>query len=205
MDSNEKMPLDDYDKSFWIRLFSLSPTPLFDFFFGLVIPIGALAFEQGIFRPNCFSPGWLAPYASFSYTLITLEMLTLVFWLSYYDHIKRGLSIIAGVFFIGSLLSLIPTLGLIIFGGPIITTMICLGIVEFIPCLIAFVYLRNGIRALRRRRQLHPTRSTKTAILLIFTGMLLVLIVPAWVQQHSAPYDPQAATKLSCPSYPSSQ
>jgi hypothetical protein len=204
MTSNEQMPLDDYDKSFWIRLFSLSPTPLFDIFFGLVVPIAVLAFDPGIFRPNCYGPGRLAPYASFSYTFIALEMLTLVFWLSYYDHIKRGLSMIAGVFFIGSLFALIPTLGLIIFGGPVIITIVCLGLAEFIPCLLAFVYLRNGIRALRRRKRLHPTRSTKTAILLIFTGMLLVLIVPAWVQQNTL-YDPQAATKLSCPRYPSSQ
>lgn len=179
IDSDKPKP-----SSFWQREF-FGPPPseiVFDFLCGILLPIICMTFDPGIFHPTCYGPGALAAYANYFYTAVWIEMIVLMLWVIFYTKIKYGLEVIAGMFFLGIPLALIPIISLIPTGSSLTIWLLCLGVGEFFPLLIAFVYLWNGIHALRRAQLLNPTYPVRQWLVVLASMLIFVLAVPAFVR-----------------------
>lgn len=177
--------LDEYleDKESWISgLFSNASTPIFDSFFGILVPILCIIFDPGIFHPVCSNERY--GYASYLYAAITVEITVLILWLIFYERIKRGLEGIAGIFFIGMAVAFIPIIILFPIKFGWIGSILCLWIVGIPPSLIAFVYLRNGVRAFRRARRRNPSHPTRQLLIVLVSMLIFTLAVPTFVRSQ---------------------
>lgn len=175
----------------WRRKFS-NPPPIFDFIFGIVVPILCLYFDPVVFYdkvPCSNTPLPLAPYQIFMYIAMGLGMIILAIWLVVGNKITHGLGLIAGVFFVGTALA--ATIGIVLLPMSLPGLLICLGVLGFIPFLTAYVYFRNGIRTVLRARQQNPSRSSTRLIAAILTGALLILCIPAFLQWQAPRLFPQ--------------
>ena len=138
--------------SFWRRQFGgrvTVPQLTYDFMFGIILPVLCFIFDPIVFSGRGFVTGIvpLAQYKSLVYLFSALSIVTLGGWLLAYRAVKAAGGIIAGILLSGAACSLL--IGILILPLSLIGLMIIIGILGFIPFFTAFVYLRNGIRAMR--------------------------------------------------------
>ena len=178
---------------FWKRQFRQFIEPVtegqvaFDFIFGLVLPILCLVFDPFIFR-SFFdiyeNIGGASEYQVFVYTAVAIGCLTLGCWL-FLDHkyVARLSGLLAGIFFAGFLFAG----GFAIFLLPYsITGLFCLlGVFGFIPFVTAYVFLRNGVRALRRAKQKNSWLKVSQFTLI---GIFLGFGIPALLHWQAGQY-----------------
>ena len=163
---------------FWKRQFSNEVTPAqiwFDIFFGIAIPILCLVFDPAIFRGGILGDGkgFLNSIQYFAYTSIGLGILTLTVWLSAKVKSTILISLFSGIFFAGAFLAF--ALGVVLFPLSSLGLLLLIGVFGYTPFLTSFVFLRNGVRALRK------TKISMSWFLLVGTmllGMIFVIGVP---------------------------
>jgi hypothetical protein len=190
------------ENEFWKRQFSEEITPLqnwFDVAFGVIVPILWLVFDPIVFRDSSLGvggKGYLSHIRLFAYISIGFGIITLSIWLLSRNRRANILvGFISGILLASSLLAMalgvyilpVSLLGLFLgLWGLLFAT---IGILGFIPFLTAFVFLRNGIRAVR------ITQPYKNKILLsvaMLIGIIFVVGVPFCVQWKASKFVSQS-------------
>ncbi len=162
---------------FWARQFSNDVTTtqlIFDVVFGVVAPFLCFVFDPIVFNNGFggtpFSPD-LARFKLLVYLFSGLAIITLSLWLILRGRSGRLNAIIAGVLLSGSFFSLL--IGILILPLSILGFILLLiGIFGFTPFLVAFVYLRNGVRALNTAKPLLDQPQLAASLML---GAVLVI------------------------------
>ena len=157
--------------SFWRRQFASAmtiPQLAYDVIFGVVMPILCFIFDPIVFSGRGFIP--LAQYRSLIYLFSAISIVTLVAWLLTHRAIKSGGGIIAGVLLSGAVCSFL--IGVLILPLSLIGLMFIIGALGFTPFFTAFVYLRNGIRAMK------SGESYVSHVSSLLSGALLAIALP---------------------------
>jgi len=144
--TSEKRP------GFWARQFAIVPTRVqdnFDIGFGVVLPALCFVFDPIVFKNGFLGAGGplLGKYQLFAYIFSALEILTLVLWLSFRDHLRSFSGPISGALIVGGIFSWV--VGILILPYSLFGLIFLIGVAGFTPFLTGLVYLRNGIRGLR--------------------------------------------------------
>ena len=170
---------------FWKRQFNEPRTQsqvAFDVVFGVVGPILCFFFDPVVFRSGLVGP--LFPdYQTFVYLFSGIQILLLCFWLIIGSGPEFSNALIGGAMSTGSFLCLV--IGCALLPYSLWGLMVGIGLFGFTPFLTAFVYARNGYRALSA----DPERlSVFTRTFGILCGFILAvgLSLPLSIQIRSA-------------------
>jgi len=168
----------DLKPSFWQRQFSVPstlPQTTFDVVFGIVMPVICFYLDPGIVQGPL---SYYLPGASvFIYPFSFLAILTLALWLVFGRRVKSSSGVFGGILLSGAICSFI--IGVAILPLTLIAIFWLIGLLGFVPLLTAFVYLRNGVRAVNRGNSL--LRKTPLAASIILSA-LLVTGLPAFAR-----------------------
>jgi hypothetical protein len=170
-----------FKNEFWKRQFSEENTPWQDWFdigFGIIAPIVCLIFDPAVFRDGFLSGrGYLSNIRLFAYLSIGIGITTLSIWLLFKTKSSILAGFVSGIFLVGALLAM--ALGIFLLPVSIFGLLVVVGILGFTPFLTAFVFLRNGVRAIRMIQS-----STKRALLVVpmVLGVTLVIGIPLRIQ-----------------------
>jgi hypothetical protein len=138
--------------SFFSRQFAADGTGgqrVFDIVFGITAPVLCFFADPIVFKGGFLGGKALfGSYQVFAYLVSALAIVALVGWLLLEDHLGPYSSLIGGVFLAGALFSTI--IGLVILPYSLLGLLFVIGLAGFTPFLTAFVYFRNGVRALNR-------------------------------------------------------
>lgn len=176
LDDNPRF-LNQRKVGFWSRQFSSDvtlPQSIFDFVVGVIAPILCFVFDPIVFNDGfglALAPQPLARYKLFVYLFSALSIVTLSLFLT--QRIKSGplTAIIAGILLSGALCSLV--IGIIILPFSVLGLIFFfIGILGFTPFLTAFVYLRNGVRAVNTAKLLLV--QPKLRAMLVLGGVLVI-------------------------------
>ncbi|MBS1798022.1 MAG: hypothetical protein JSS81_29650 [Acidobacteria bacterium] len=136
-------------KKFWRRQFQPAATTAqitFDWILGVVLPVACFVFDPIIFKTDGPAGALFGTFKPFAYLLSFVSVMAMAAWLIWGPRLKRLSAVLAGLFFTGSLVSLV--VGLVLLPFSLIGLIIFIGIFGFTPFFCAFIYLRNGLRAL---------------------------------------------------------
>lgn len=137
-------------QGFWRRQFDDAPTPVqrrFDVTFGIVMPVLCLVCDPVVFQGRLVGDGGIySRYRLYAYTISALEIVALCAWLFAAGRAARRPAALAGMLLAGGLFSFL--VGFAILPYSVFGLIILIGAFGFVPFLTAFVYLRNGWRAL---------------------------------------------------------
>jgi hypothetical protein len=168
---------------FWQRQFGPQPTlgqKLFDLMAGVMLPMVCIWFDPIVF--NGSERGWggmFSAYALGGYLFIFVEVLVLLLWLL----LGRRLAVLSG--FVGGMLSagafFACLLGIALLPLSLIGLMMFIGVLGLSPFVTSFVFLRNGIRALRNG---DTPRRPRLRWIVAVLGAALVVGVPAAAQRE---------------------
>ena len=158
---------------FWARQFGPNRTgaqDLFDLIFGLVLPILCFVADPIIFKSfPIFGPALFEDYQLFAYVVSTVEMGFFLVWRTFPARMNSLSPLFAGVLLAGGGFSLL--IGLLMLPATLISMLYLIGILGLIPFFSAFVYLRNGIRAMKAQPNLPLASRITTATL---SGLLVI-------------------------------
>lgn len=153
---------------------------VFDCAFGVVLPVLCFVFDPLFFRDGFLGGGRgiFEDFRFFAYVVAAVEILTLTIWLTLGKRTGERRVALGSVMLAGFLFSLF--IGIILLPFSIIGLAFIIGILGFAPFFSAFVFLRNGWRALdavagspmNRRRLVAP----------LALGAIVVLGLPALIQ-----------------------
>jgi hypothetical protein len=157
---------------FWRRQVTAPPTrrqTTFDVIFGILLPIICLYFDPGILRryPPVF---WPIDVAVFVYCFSAFAILALSVWLTLRPQSESLAGFHAGILLSAAICSFV--IGVAIFPLTIVGIFLLVGFLGFVPFVTAFVYLRNGIRAVN-----HAKKSVVKSALIwpaVISGILVV-------------------------------
>lgn len=155
---------------------SLTPGhPIFDIVFGIVMPLVCFYFDPGIIRGNFSTP--LRHVSIFIYGFSGLAIFTLALWLAM-GHRMQSLSAAFGVvLFAGAICSF--SIGVVILPVTLIGLFFVIGVLGFVPFVTGFVYLRNGLKAIKR---VNMSAAGSPRIAMIVLSAVLVTCLPAFAQ-----------------------
>ena len=164
--------------SFWRRQYAsevTTPQVAYDLIFGVVFPILCFIFDPIVFAADAsrFEIIPVSQYKWFVYLFSALSIITLVVWMLANRFVKSGGGIIAGILLSAAACSFV--IGIVILPLSLLGLMFVIGVLGFIPFFTAFVYLRNGIRALNITE---PLVSRPALVGTLLFGALLVLGPP---------------------------
>lgn len=118
-----------------------------DFIFGLLMPVICFVADPIVFKGDVRELAYvnvnyllIRDLRFFVYAFSSICVLLLVFWMI----MDKGNSIIAGVLFMGGLMSL--GIGIVIFPVSLIGLFLIAGLLGFTPFFTGYAYLRNAIR-----------------------------------------------------------
>ena len=155
---------------FWRRQFRAETTSAqkkFDWTFGVILPVICFAFDPVVFKGNALGPAAFGGvYKPFAYLLSFTSIMAMMAWLIWGDRLKSFVSILGGLFLLGSAISFI--VGVMLFPLSLLG-LIIIGALGFTPLLTGIVYLRNGVRALRSAKAYFPGHT------LIYPSVLVVI------------------------------
>lgn len=132
---------------FWRRQFQLESTPkqkIFDWTFGVVLPVICFAFDPIIFKGNGSFGGFAKPFA---YLLSFTSIMAMMAWLIWGEKLKQFSGILSGLFAVGGVISL--GIGIVMFPLSVIGLLFVIGILGFTPLFTSLVFLRNASRTYR--------------------------------------------------------
>lgn len=132
------------------------PNTTFDVAFGIVLPIACLIADPGILRSlplSLLGPPLLAPFAAAAYVVILPAFVVLAVWLAW----PRAALLLAGPLFAGGAVAFAIGVALLPISLP--ACVVLIGLLGLVPFVTAFVYVRNGLRALRTARAAGASRS----------------------------------------------
>jgi hypothetical protein len=143
---------------FWTKQFDSNRTSAqdkFDMVFGLVLPILCLVADPVVFKSfPLFGHAFLEDYQLLAYVVCTVEMGFFLVWRTFPKKVNAFLPLFGGVFLIGSCFSLL--IGLAMLPLTLMTVLFLIGLLGLMPFISAFVYLRNGVRAMNEQRNHAP-------------------------------------------------
>lgn len=158
---------------FWKEQFGPNRTGMqdgFDVTFGLVLPVMCLVADPIVFKSfPIFGRAFLEDYQLFAYVVSTVEMGFFLVWRTFPTKADWLSPLFAGVFLAGSCFSLL--IGIAMLPLTVWALFIFIGLLGLIPFASAFVYLRNGIRAMRTQASLPLASRITTAT---FSGVLVI-------------------------------
>lgn len=168
-------PSSNSEPGFWPRQFSNSPTRsqlIYDAVFGVAFPVLAFWADPIVFNNRFADLGLgngISHFKPFAYFFSVIAIMGLVLHLTIRDKRPVVSGILAGAFLSGALVCLV--VGIWILPLSLLGLYVVVGVFGFLPFFTALVYLRNGVRLLRRVRQdLHPPMVRWT----VWLGVLLV-------------------------------
>jgi hypothetical protein len=138
---------------FWKRQFAPVPTEAqdrFDSIFAVVLPLLCLVADPIVFKgltPALRNYALLADYQLLAYLVSTVEVGLFLTWRTFRLRLRPYATAFAGFFFAAAIFS--GVIGLAILPYSLFALILVVGILGFIPFLTAFVFLRNGVRAMR--------------------------------------------------------
>lgn len=143
---------------FWAKQFDSNRTSAqdkFDVAFGLVLPILCLMADPVVFKSfPLFGHAFLEDYQLLAYVVCTVEMGFFLVWRTFPTKVNAVSPLFGGVFLIGSCCSLL--IGLAMLPLTFMALFFVIGLLGLMPFISAFVYLRNGVRAMNAQRNLAP-------------------------------------------------
>jgi hypothetical protein len=172
---------------FWASQFGPNRTPLqdkFDIVFGLVLPILCFLLDPVVFKSfPLFGRALLEDYQLFAYVLSTVEMGFFLAWRTFPNRLNALSPLFAGVFLIGACFSFV--IGVAMLPVTLWTLLLFIGVVGLIPFVSAFVYLRNGVRALKTQAIDSPFASRLTVTMVSGVLVLSSLVVGTVFAENS--------------------
>lgn len=154
---------------------------IFDALVGVALPLVCLYFDPVVFRSMNFGVPLLGGYRVFAYALIGLDVALLALWLALGERVGEWGGMLGGALMAGALFSLV--VGIVLLPFSLLGLIILIGALGFSPLLTAFVYWRNGRRALRvSASRLGATRRT----LALAFGATLAFGAPAYTHLRVA-------------------
>ncbi len=163
-----RMPL-----TFHNRQFHAEPTrrqKTFDWVFGVGLPLVCFAADPIVFRKES---DLLHEYKTFAYVLGAVSIMAMAAWLLWGQKLGELRPYLGGLFIAGSIVSLI--VGLILSPFSMMGIFVLIGFLGFTPFFSAYVYLRNGARAIADSKLDMPKSVVYRAAIL---AALYSLIVP---------------------------
>ena len=160
------------------RQFDASPTAeqrKFDIFFGVVLPLGCFILDPFVFRGDGFAGGMLQEYQLFTYSLAAFEMTLLGVWLLARGRLGEWAAAAGGVLLAGALFCFV--IGVVLLPFSVLGLLFIIGALGFTPFFTGFVYLRNGVRAVRLARNRLSFRANFVGSLAV--GAALAFGLPA--------------------------
>jgi hypothetical protein len=156
------------------QLESTSAQKKFDWLFGVGLPIVCAAADPIVFRTW---PGGgralLGDYQIFAYTLSIVSIMSMIAWLLWGQRLGELRPYLGGLFVGGAAISLI--VGVILLPFSLLGMVLFWGFLGFTPLFSSFVYLRNGVRAIKGAKIDSTTWAVYRAVIL---AALYSLIVP---------------------------
>ena len=169
---------------FWKKQFGPNRTErqdVFDVTFGLVLPVMVLVADPIVFKSfPIFGPAYLEDYQLFAYVVSTVEMGFFLVWRTFPQKVNWLAPLFAGVFLAGGCFSLL--IGIAMLPLTLWAALLFIGLLGLIPFASAFVYFRNGIRAMRAQANLPLASRITTAT---FSGVLVIsslIFASAWIE-----------------------
>ena len=160
---------------FWTKQFEPNRTSAqdtFDVVFGLVLPVLCLVADPLIFKSfPVFGPAILEDYQLLAYVVCTVEMGFFLVWRTFPKQVNAFSPLFAGMFLIGACFSVV--IGLAILPVTLLTILLVIGLLGLIPFVSAFVYLRNGVRALKA--QPNHTPLVSRLLLALLSGFFVIV------------------------------
>lgn len=161
-------------RKFWARQFAPTRTgaqDLFDVIFGLVLPILCFLADPIVFKsfPILGRP-LLEDYQLFAYVLSTVAMGFFLVWRTFPAKVNGLSPLFAGMFLLGACFSFV--IGVVMLPATLWGLLILIGLAGFVPFVTAFVYLRNGVRALNAQANRLSLASRFTTV--AFSGVLVL-------------------------------
>ncbi len=133
---------------FWSRQFQIQTTSkqkIFDWIFGVGLPLICFVFDPVVFKGSGFRGALLGNFKPFAYILSFISVMAMSAWLIWGAKLKWFNAFLAGIFAVGGIISLI--VGIILIPFSLIGLIILIGILGFTPLLSAIGFLRNAVRA----------------------------------------------------------
>ncbi|HUR98312.1 MAG TPA: hypothetical protein VMZ26_09645 [Pyrinomonadaceae bacterium] len=172
----ESEPLGNERRGFWERQFSQEPTRkqrMFDWAYGVIIPLICVAADPGVFRNLSGASGLLGEARPFAYLLSAVSILGMAAWLLWGRRLKSLAAPLAGLFFFGSAVS--AGVGVILSPFSFFGLFFVIGALGFTPLFSSVVFLRNGVRAYRSASANLADQAALQAVLL---GALFSFVIP---------------------------
>ena len=154
---------------------------VFDLAIGIVAPVLCLVFDPVVFRSGGFGSAIFGSFQLFAYGAIALEIAALAAWLALGARAAEWRNVIGGVLSAGALFSFV--IGVALLPLSVIGLLFGIGVFGLTPFLVAFVYWRNGRRALQSGGA-HGRWGRVAALTLL--GAWLTFAPPAWAQWRVA-------------------
>jgi hypothetical protein len=164
-------------QGFWERQFSAVATTkqtLFDSIFGVILPAAVLVLDPIVFQGNFMGePALLGKYQIFAYLLCGFQMGLFLLWRSTGRSLSRFSALIGGALIGGAFFSFV--VGILIFPYSLLGLIVVIGVAGFTPFFTSFVYVRNGIRAIRFQ---NPSYSVESRVHMAAWALVLALLLP---------------------------
>lgn len=158
---------------FWKEQFGPNRTgtqDVFDVTFGLVVPILCFVVDPVVFKSfPLLGRAFLEDYQLFAYVVSTVEMGFFLVWRTFPTKAKSLSPLFAGVLLAGACFSFV--IGVAMLPLTAWALLFIIGVLGLIPFASAFVYLRNGIRAMKAQPDLPLASRITTAT---FSGVLVI-------------------------------
>jgi hypothetical protein len=142
---NQKKPSNG---GFWKRQFQIQPTTAqktFDWAFGIILPVICFVFDPIVFKGGFGSDGGMfSSVRPFAYVLCFACIVGMAAWLLFGSKLRWLNGFLAGLFFLGGVVSL--CVGIVLFPFSFIGLFVLIGALGFTPLLTAITYLRNALR-----------------------------------------------------------
>jgi hypothetical protein len=159
------------------RQFDGPPTPAqlkFDVAFGVVLPVACFVSDPLVFKNFNGGGGLLENFRFFAYALSGLEMVALGVWLAARGRLGEWALAAGGVLLAGALFCFL--IGVVLLPFSLLGLLFVVGVLGFTPFFTGFVYLRNGVRAVRMARNSQSFRANFLGSLVV--GALIVFSLP---------------------------
>lgn len=139
-----------------------------DWVFGIVMPIFCVLADPLVFRGEAILGG----FRTLAYCTMSVELAALLLWLlvGRWSGPLRG--VFAGILLVGAATALL--IGLVLLPFSFFGLLAFIGSLGFTPFLTAYVYIGNGVQAIR---QIRASDKLNRHIPLVVTGVVLVAIV----------------------------
>lgn len=154
--------------------------PVFSLVMGIIAPVLCIALQPVLLSGMVDElPGlrFLNAFPFLNYGVVALNVLAMATWLGLGCRVGKWGGVVSGVLFTGSVFA--GLLGVVLLPFSLIGLFAVVGVLGFTPLFTAYVFLRNGIRALRLARPRSGFWRLRSSLLL---GVVLAVGIPGAIQ-----------------------